>query len=471
MKQHKTFERDYKPFPDYSKTLPAKKRFSLFHYVAVAIIAVTVSVSLITLSSNAEAKKQSLSVVSAQSGSSASRLTLPLPLPETDISQAQPAAPEQARAGVETATLDYTPVKVKKGDTLTHIFQRAGLKLSQVNAITKLGKAAKPLTRLTPGQKFEIAANEDGELLSLIYHKDRTNAYHVTKSNNKLEIKHEKREYERRITHTEGIIKTSLFEAALDAGLSNKITMDLAYIFGWDIDFALDIRKNDRFVVLYEELYLDGERVGDGNILAAEFINQGKSYKAVRYTDKNGDSNYYSPDGKSMRKAFLRTPVDFTRISSRFGNRYHPTLKRKKKHKGVDYAAPRGTPIKAAGDGKIIWRGRKGGYGKTVIIKHGSKYSTLYAHMNAYNRKARKGSHVKQGQVIGYVGTTGRSTGPHLHYEFRVNGVHRNPLTVKLPDAESIKRQYKSDFLQKSRPLLAQLELIKNTSVAFNDFQ
>ena len=214
--------------------------------------------------------------------------------------------------------------------------------------------------------------------------------------------------------------------------------MELANIFGWDIDFALDIRAGDHFTVIYEERFLNGEKIGNGPILAAEFVNQGRSYKAIRYSDAGNRSDYYSPTGLSMRKAFLRTPVDFRRISSRFGKRKHPILNRMRMHTGVDYAASRGTPIRAAGDGKVIHKGRKGGYGRTVIIQHGGRYSTLYAHMNSYRRGVYTGKRVKQGQIIGYVGSSGRATGPHLHYEFRVNGVHRNPLTVKLPSAKPI---------------------------------
>jgi murein DD-endopeptidase MepM/ murein hydrolase activator NlpD len=242
--------------------------------------------------------------------------------------------------------------------------------------------------------------------------------------------------------------------------------MELAGIFGWDIDFALDIREGDEFRLVYEEQFLDGEKIRNGNILAAEFVNRGHSYRAVRYQAKNGRADYYTPTGQNMRKAFLRSPVDFRRISSRFGKRHHPVLNRMRMHKGVDYAAARGTPIRATGDGKIIYRGRKGGYGKTVIIRHGSKYSTLYAHMSSYNRKVRHGSRVKQGQIIGYVGATGRATGPHLHYEFRVHGAHRNPLTVKLPSAASIDKKLKSDFLQQTRGLIAQLDGLQRVDVA-----
>ncbi|MCU7945715.1 MAG: peptidoglycan DD-metalloendopeptidase family protein, partial [Candidatus Thiodiazotropha sp. (ex Cardiolucina cf. quadrata)] len=250
-------------------------------------------------------------------------------------------------------------------------------------------------------------------------------------------------------------------------GLSERLIMQLADIFGWDIDFALEIRSGDRFTVIFQEDYLDGEKLRDGPILAAEFVNQGRTYRALRYTDDSGNSDYFTPKGRSMRKAFLRAPVDFRRISSKFTReRYHPVLGKKRPHRGVDYAAKTGTPIKSAGDGKIIHRGKKGGYGRTVIIQHGQTYTTLYAHLSRYNKKAKRGQKVKQGQVIGYVGKTGLATGPHLHYEFRVNGVHRNPLTVKLPAAEPIAKKYRAGFQMKIQPLLSKLELINRTLVA-----
>jgi len=272
---------------------------------------------------------------------------------------------------------------------------------------------------------------------------------------------------ELRQAYAAGTIEDSLFQSAQRAGLSDNLTMELAAIFGWDIDFALDIREGDHFAVVYEDKYLNGNKIGTGDIIAAEFTNRGTTYRAIRYTDASGHTDYYSPDGHSLRRAFLRTPVKFTRISSRFSlHRMHPILNRIRAHKGVDYAAPIGTPIRAAGDGKIIFRGRKGGYGRVIIIRHGSHYSTLYGHMSAFNSKVRLGSHVRQGQVIGYVGMSGLATGPHLHYEFRVNGVHRNPLTVKLPQAKPIEARYRDDFLRHAAPLVAQLELVKRTLLA-----
>jgi murein DD-endopeptidase MepM/ murein hydrolase activator NlpD len=215
---------------------------------------------------------------------------------------------------------------------------------------------------------------------------------------------------------------------------------------------------------------VNGKQVGTGNILSARFTNRGKTYTAVRYTNKQGNSSYYNANGESMRKAFIRTPVDFARISSRFSNgRRHPILNKIRAHKGVDYAAPRGTPIKAAGDGRISLAGRHGGYGNAVIIQHGQRYRTLYAHMQGFAKGVRTGSNVKQGQIIGYIGTTGLSTGPHLHYEFQVNGVHVDPLSQKLPMSDPIANSEKSRFMQLSKPLMAQMDKEKSTMLALNN--
>ena len=245
--------------------------------------------------------------------------------------------------------------------------------------------------------------------------------------------------------------------------------MKLAELFGWDIDFALDIRDGDSFSVVYQTLHHDGQKIKDGNILVAEFINKGKVYRAVRYTDPEGHSGYYNPQGENMHKPFLRTPVDFTRISSRFGTRYHPVLNKIRNHKGVDYAAPRGTVVRSAGDGKIHFQGTLRGYGKTVIVDHGSGYRTLYAHLQKYNNKQYIGSAVKQGQTIGYVGSSGLATGPHLHYEFLVNREHRNPLTVKLPTAKPLNKKYLADFKLKTQNYLTMLTGTANEMVAMNN--
>ena len=259
------------------------------------------------------------------------------------------------------------------------------------------------------------------------------------------------------MANARGIITNSLFLAGKDAGLTDALVMELAGIFGWDIDFILDIREGDQFTVIYEEKYVEGEKIANGKILAAEFLNQGKSYKSVRYTDSLGNSEYYTPAGLSMRKAFLRAPVDFSYISSSFNpRRYHPILKRVKAHNGVDYRAPKGTPVKAAGDGKVIISAYSKYNGHHVFVQHGQKYVTKYLHFT--KRKVRSGQKVKQGQIIGYVGATGLAEAPHLHYEFLVNGVHRNPRTIKLPDAQPINRKEKNAFIKQTKRFVKLLE-------------
>ncbi|MCC5869043.1 MAG: M23 family metallopeptidase [Gammaproteobacteria bacterium] len=266
------------------------------------------------------------------------------------------------------------------------------------------------------------------------------------------------RAVETRIVTAHAVINSSLFNAGRAAGLPDSVTMNVAGLFQWDVDFVLDIRQGDRFSVAYQELWRDGERLRPGTILAAEFVNRGRTHRAVRF-EMDDRADYFTPEGRSMRKAFIRAPVDFTRISSRFNpNRRHPVLHTIRAHRGVDYAAPTGTPIKAAGDGRVIFRGVQGGYGNTVILQHGGNITTLYAHMSRFHAQVRNGTRVRQGQIIGYVGMTGLASGPHLHYEYRVNGVHRDPLTVELPPAEPVPAKYRDRFSRETAPLLAYLD-------------
>ena len=363
------------------------------------------------------------------------------------------------------APRQWREFKVKSGDNLAGLFKRAKIKPQQLDELMKSGDAVKTLTKIFPKDIIRVLSDNDGILQAIRYDIDHKSYLMVEREAGELHAKTYSHQIETRETHASGVINSSLFLAAQDAGIPQNIIMELANVFGWDIDFALDIRKGDNFTVLYEELFRNGEKIQDGNILAAEFINNGKAYRAVRYTNPQTNvSEYFTPDGKSMRKAFLRTPVNFARISSRFSvNRYHPVLHKVRSHKGVDYAAKSGTPIYAAGDGKVIFKGKKGGYGKVMIVQHGSKYTTLYAHLKTYNRKLRVGSKVKQGQTIAYVGKTGLATGPHLHYEFRVNGTHRNPLTVKLPESKPVPKRYMADFELTTTPMFAQLDLVTRT--------
>jgi murein DD-endopeptidase MepM/ murein hydrolase activator NlpD len=269
------------------------------------------------------------------------------------------------------------------------------------------------------------------------------------------------------IKNANGTINDSLFLSGQKAGLSDNLIMRLVAIFGWDIDFALDIRKGDSFTILYEEQYKNGVKVAEGPIIAAEFINQGKAIRAIRYSENNERNDYYAANGDAMRKAFLRTPVDFfSRISSRFSlGRKHPVLNKIRAHKGVDYAAATGTPVRATGDGIITFAGKNGGFGRTIKLKHGGTYNTVYAHLRRIAKNIRRGKKVKQGQIIGYVGQSGLATGPHLHYEFQIHGVHRNPLTVKLPKVKAIAKENMPEFKKTIVPILAELDRITGRSV------
>ena len=363
---------------------------------------------------------------------------------------------------IETA---WQNVTVKSGDSLALIFSRMGLSPRTLYNIMSLGKEVNRLKKLRAGQvlNFQI---EESELVALEYEVDLTNTLKIIKSENifQAELIHE--ELESVVKNSSAIINDSLFLSGKKAGLSDNLIMQLVSIYGWDIDFALDIREGDSFTVVYEEQYKDGVKVSDGPIIAAEFVNRNTPLRAVRYIHEDGRIDYYADNGDAMRKAFLRTPVEFARISSRFNlKRKHPILNRIRAHKGVDYAASIGTPIKATGDGTVAYAGKKGGYGRTIILKHGGKYSTVYAHLHRYARGVRTGKRVKQGQIIGYVGKSGLATGPHLHYEFRVNGVHRNPLTVKLPKVESINKKELPLFRKTISPMIAELDRITGKSV------
>jgi len=364
--------------------------------------------------------------------------------------------------------LKQTVIKIKSGHSLSALFKKHHFSHQDLYRIMQKGKATKALRNLQPGRMLEIESNAQGQLYSLSYQINRLQSINVLRADDDFDIETVNKPVEKRVNFSQGGIQSSLFEAGKEAGLSDALVMEMAGIFGWDIDFALDIRRGDKFSILYEEQFIEGMKYQTGTILAAEFTNQGKTFKAIRFTDKSGRTSYYTPEGLSMRKTFLRSPVDFRRISSRFGKRKHPVLKRWKLHKGVDYAARRGTPIQSSGDGKVIFKGRKGGYGRVVIVQHGSRYQPLYAHRNGFKRGRRVGKYVKQAQPIGFVGSSGRATGPHLHYEFRVNGSHRNPLTVKLPNAAPIKAAFKHDFSAYAERLLAQLDTHKPTQIALN---
>ena len=358
----------------------------------------------------------------------------------------------------------WQTVTVKEGDNLSLIFSRLAISKNDLYQILSLGEDTQSLKRLKPGQVLRLKF-EDSKVEELVHESDLTHTLKVKKTDDEFEAKIIKEKPEIKVATSTGSIQDSLFLSGQKAGLSDNVIMQMFDIFGWDIDFVLDIRKDDEFRVVYEELYKNGEKIKDGKILAAEFINQGRTFKAVRYVDFEEQPGYYSEQGKSMRKAFLRTPVNFTRISSHFNlERKHPVLNKIRAHKGVDYAAPLGTPVKSTGNGKILFVGTKNGYGNTVIVQHGGKYTTLYAHLSRFSRGLKKGNRIEQGQTIAYVGKTGLATGPHLHYEFRIDGLHRNPLTVDLPKSLPLPEKFMKDFIQQTKPLLTQLASLSSES-------
>lgn len=362
-------------------------------------------------------------------------------------------------------------LSIASGDTMEKLFRKNQLSLGHLMSIAELDEAKARFRRIKPGDVFEIT-HDDGQVISMYSELDLTSALQIDKQESGFAAKIVERPIEIRKKMAHGVIESSLFESGAAVGLSDKVIMNIAGIFAWDVDFVLDIRQGDNYYVQFEEIWQDGEYVSDGEIIAAEFNNNGRTIQAIRFIDDNEHSEYFTPEGDSVRKAFIRAPVDFTRISSNFNpNRKHPILNKIRAHRGVDYAAPRGTPIKASGDGKVIFRGTKSGYGKTVILQHGGNITTLYAHMSSYMLKVGVGSRVRQGQTIGFVGKTGLATANHLHYEYRLNGVHRNPRTVDLPDAEPIDEQYRKKFMTVAEPILKELEQFKSaqtSAVAYN---
>jgi murein DD-endopeptidase MepM/ murein hydrolase activator NlpD len=357
---------------------------------------------------------------------------------------------------------------VRRHDTLERIFRRLKLSLADLAAILSLPGARQALNQIRPGEKVTVV-HEDGTVHALNRRISETEILSVTRANNGFAAEVITTPIETRAAHASGTIETSLFVAARAAGVSPETIMQLANdIFGWEIDFALDIRPGDRFHLVYEKKYRDGMYLGDARILSAEFINAGERHRAIHFASADGKiDSYFTPDGRSMRRQVLRAPLDFRRVSSNFNpRRRHPILNYIHAHQGVDYAAATGTSIKAAGDGRVSFVGNKGGYGKVVILEHGGGISTLYAHMSEFARGVRPGQRVIQGQNIGYVGSTGDTTGPHLHYEYRVNGIHKNPRTVRLPDAAPIPAEYLADFRSKAGAPLAALEQGRDASVA-----
>jgi murein DD-endopeptidase MepM/ murein hydrolase activator NlpD len=365
-------------------------------------------------------------------------------------------APAPQEAGLGFSTIE---VVVNRNDTMDRLFRRFELNLADLASLRSLPDMRGQVDRLMPGERL-VLMHRDGALVGLERKLSDSETLKVTRDENGFSTNVLENPLEIRTRTASATISNSLFQAANEAGLTDRVAFDLAEIFQYDIDFVLDIQQGDRFTVVYEEVLQDGAPLRIGNILAAKFINEGREYRAVRYVDAEGRGQYYSPDGRSLRKAFMRAPVQFSRVSSRFNlSRKHPVLNRIRAHKGVDYAAPTGTPVRAAGEGRVRFVGRQGGYGNVIELEHGSGVVTVYGHLSRFAPKLHRGQRVDLAQVIGYVGQTGLATGPHLHYEYRVRGVHKNPQTVPLPDAEPIAADEKDRFLAATADLVNIIDL------------
>lgn len=383
------------------------------------------------------------------------------PLIDPNIESLLPAAAEASTvdAAPRSAPFEFVAVKIGRNDTLDQVFRGLQLKLSDLAELRSLPDVRKSLDMIRPGDVIQLT-HLNGEIRSLTRQISDTAMLSVTRADDGFSANILNNPLETSEQTLRGTVDSSLYVAVNAAGGTDRLAVELADVFKYDIDFVNQVQPGDHFVVAHEQEYQDGRFVRDGDILAAEFVNAGKSYRAVRYVGPNGKADYYSPDGRPVRKAFLRYPVDYARISSGFSlARRHPVLNRVRAHKGIDFAAPTGTPIKAAGSGRIVERGRKGGYGNAIVLSHGKGITTLYGHMSRFVKGLSVGSVVQQGQVIGYVGMTGLATGPHVHYEYRVNGVHKNPARVTTPKADPIPASLMADFKAQTAPLLARLDV------------
>lgn len=371
-----------------------------------------------------------------------------------------PVIPENLTEGM------WTELEVQSGDNLSALFTKVGLKAQDMYRVLNSSDEAKILNTLYPGYQLSFQIPEPGKLAQLKVLKSPLEGYVFTLDQDNYVVETITRTADIVPAFKEGNIVDSLFMAGQRAQIPAIAIMDMADIFGGVIDFILDPRAGDSFSILYEEKYLDGQYISNGDIIAAQFINQGKQYTAVRYINEEGQVGYFNTEGESMRKAFLRTPLDVFRISSNFNlQRKHPILNTIRAHRGTDYAAPRGTPVRATADGTVTWAARSGSFGKLIVIQHDGEFETKYAHLNDYGAGIKKGARVRQGEVIGYVGTTGSSTGPHLHYEFLVNGVHKDPRTM----LEQMPKTFSIDASEMPRFRAQTEEILKNFRGRFDD--
>src|SRR5262245_1597932 len=356
--------------------------------------------------------------------------------------------------------------RVRRDDTFGSLLSRLGVEDPAAVAWLRGTRAARGIYQLIPGRAMRSHTTADGKLLVLRYLNGNT-VIRIERNGESFDVSEQPAALERRVQMKSGEIKSSLFAATDAAGLADAVAIQIAEVFSTDIDFHRDLRRGDRFTVVYETFEDQGEQLRTGRVLAAEFVNNGKVYQAVYFQHADGQGGYYTLDGKNIRKAFLRSPLEFSRITSGFSNaRFHPVLGEWRAHRGIDYGAPAGTRVRATGDAIVEFAGRQGGYGNLVVLRHQSQYTTWYGHLSAVAKNVRKGARLAQGDVIGYVGSTGLATGPHLHYEFRINNVHQDPLRVVMPSAPPITAEHRPAFEGVVTPLAQRLKLLRGTNLA-----
>lgn len=377
--------------------------------------------------------------------------------------------PEILPASDENMTF-WRQESIQHGDTIATLLSRLEVNNHDAASFLRDTRDIKAMHQLMAGKIVHVQTTANGELRLLRYFLGGSEQLVMEKSDGAFKISGQAAKLETHIQMKSGVINSSLFAAVDSAGVPDSVATQIVDILASDIDFHRDLRKGDRFTVVYGSLYGNGEPARAGRVLAVEFINQGTPHRAVYFQAENGESGYYAPDGKSLRKAFLRSPLEFSRISSGFSHaRFHPVLKTWRAHRGIDYAAPTGTRVKAAADGTVEFAGWQGGYGNVVILQHRGQYSTVYGHLSKFAKGLRKGQRVSQSDIIGYVGATGMATGPHLHYEFRFNGIQRDPLRVAMPVANPVSSRNMATFYENTKPLMARLDMLRGTSLAFLD--
>lgn len=397
--------------------------------------------------------------------------TIADPVPTQVVVQPVPLPEPQSTDVADADSFDFwTEERILRGDTLASLLDRLGVAAEEKTDILAAGRQSAALQRLAPGRTVLARVTATGRLLLLRYLASDDRLVTLNRIEGRFEVKEAQVKLEARPIMRSGEIRSSLFGATDAADIPDSIASQMAEIFSGEIDFHRDLRRGDRFSVVYEAYYYNGNLIKTGRLLSAEFVNQGKAHRAVYFRDSSGRDGYFTPQGQSLKRAFLKSPIPFSRISSGFTSaRFHPVLQQWRAHRGIDYAAPTGTPVRAVADAVVSFAGWQNGYGNIVVLEHHKPYSSAYAHLSRFAPGVKKGKRISQGDIIGYVGATGLATGPHLHYEFRVAGVQRDPQSLSLPIAFTLDGRERTRFLAESRPLVNRLDLLAGTNLASFD--